>query len=221
MWNHRSLTLITPPAAEPVLLADAKLHMRVDYTDDDALIPGLITAARELVEQTVGRQLVTATWQVTLDHFPTLPNSQFQAGNPNAIVPQVNYQWPLNPAAWAIHLPNGPVQQVLSVQYYDDTNTLQTMPSNEYQCDSLSEPARLTPVSGGFWPEALWQPDAVRVQYTSGYATVPQTLIQAIKMIVAHWYNHREAVITEPGIKPVDLPMGVDRLLWLNRSLNF
>ena len=35
------LTQLSPPAAEPLTLADAKLHLRVDFSDDDALITAL------------------------------------------------------------------------------------------------------------------------------------------------------------------------------------
>ncbi|MBV9418770.1 MAG: phage head-tail connector protein, partial [Alphaproteobacteria bacterium] len=37
-----SLQLTTPPATEPITLAEAKTHLKVDTTDDDALITRLI-----------------------------------------------------------------------------------------------------------------------------------------------------------------------------------
>ena len=64
------LQLVTPPAEEPVSLADAKLHLRVDFTDDDALITSLIAAARQAAETLTGRQIVTARWKLVLDSFP-------------------------------------------------------------------------------------------------------------------------------------------------------
>ena len=56
------LVIVTPPAEEPVSLAEAKLHLRVDIADDDALITALISAARQAAETITGRQIVTARW---------------------------------------------------------------------------------------------------------------------------------------------------------------
>lgn len=43
------LTQLSPPSAEPLSLADAKLHLRVDadITEDDGLIAALIVTARQ------------------------------------------------------------------------------------------------------------------------------------------------------------------------------
>ena len=64
------MQLITPPAGEPVSLAEAKLHLRVDFDDDDSLIQVLISAARQAAETLTNRQLVTARWRMVLDSFP-------------------------------------------------------------------------------------------------------------------------------------------------------
>ncbi|MEL7609497.1 MAG: head-tail connector protein [Bacillota bacterium] len=53
--------VITPPAAEPVSLADAKLHLRADGTAEDTLISNLIVAAREHCEDETRRALVEQT----------------------------------------------------------------------------------------------------------------------------------------------------------------
>jgi len=60
------------PAAEPLLLADVKLHLRVEHNADDALITALIQAAREQAEDYTGRALITQTWALT-DDAPTDP----------------------------------------------------------------------------------------------------------------------------------------------------
>ncbi len=59
--------LTTPPATEPLDLVAAKLHLRVDQAQDDALIESLIVAAREQAEFLTGQKLVTQSWTVTAD----------------------------------------------------------------------------------------------------------------------------------------------------------
>ena len=65
-----SLTLIAAPILEPMTLAEAKLHLRVDGTDEDDLITALIVAARRRAEHLLTRALITQTWELTLDEFP-------------------------------------------------------------------------------------------------------------------------------------------------------
>ena len=67
--------IYTQPAVEPILLAQAKNFLKIDYTDDDVLIAGLITAAREHVEAFTARSLVNKTYVQTLDSFPYFTDS--------------------------------------------------------------------------------------------------------------------------------------------------
>jgi hypothetical protein len=59
-------SLAVPPVGEPLMLAEAKLHLRVDLNDDDALITALISAARGQVEFLTGQRLMTQTWELEL-----------------------------------------------------------------------------------------------------------------------------------------------------------
>ena len=134
------LQLVIPPAEEPVSLAEAKLHLRVDFPDDDALIVSLIAAARMAAETLTGRQLVTARWKLVLDSFPGPSLMGVPAGR--------SFSLP----GHAILLPKCPLQSVVSLQYLDMASTTQTMPSSDYTVDTACEPARITPVSAAHEP---------------------------------------------------------------------
>ena len=65
-----SSILLTPPAVEPVTLAEAKAYLRVEHDDDDDVIAALIAAARSHVEAQTRRALITQTWQLRRDSWP-------------------------------------------------------------------------------------------------------------------------------------------------------
>lgn len=67
-----SFVVTTPPAAEPITLAEARLQLKADdsVTTDDTLISALIQAAREHVEKVCERALMPQTWRVSFDTFP-------------------------------------------------------------------------------------------------------------------------------------------------------
>lgn len=64
------MILLTPPAAEPVTVADAKAALRIDDTRYDAILPGLISAARMVAEQETGQWFVAQTWRTELSEWP-------------------------------------------------------------------------------------------------------------------------------------------------------
>ncbi|WP_374691889.1 head-tail connector protein [Accumulibacter sp.] len=190
------LQLLTPPAAEPVSLAEAKAHLRVDFNDDDALITALIAAARQAAETITGRQLVTARWKLVLDRFPG-------ACGIGALVGQT-FSLP----GHAILLPKCPVQSVVAIEYLAMDGSIQTMPATDYTVDTACEPARITPVFGQVWPNALPQIGAVGVTFDAGYgmaAAVPEGLKSWIKLRVGSLYAHREevALLTRGSIAPL------------------
>lgn len=62
--------LISRPVGEPVPLAEAKVFLRIDHAEEDALVESLITAARQHVESVTGRALLTQGWRTVLDAWP-------------------------------------------------------------------------------------------------------------------------------------------------------
>lgn len=65
-----SLTLISPPAAEPVSLADIKEHLKIDGSLEDALLAGLIVAARQTIEAKHQIAVMPQTWRLALTCVP-------------------------------------------------------------------------------------------------------------------------------------------------------
>ena len=181
-----SLSLVTPPVLEPVTLDQQKLHSRISTDADDSLIEGLIKAARQYVETAQRRQIITATWRLSLDQFP----------------------------CWDLYLPVPRLQSVVSITYVDTNGNEQTLDPSQYVTDTFREPGRLTPIFGLIWPPARWQANSVNVTFKSGYgdlpSNVPESTRQAIKLLAGHWYENREAVAAGTL---TSVPLAVDSLL--------
>lgn len=193
-----SLTIVTPPAEEPVSLTEAKNHLRVDLSDDDSLISALIVAAREHAEAITRRAFITQTLKLSLDAFP--------ANN------------------GPIYVPMPPLQSVNSLKYFDTDGVEQTLnEGKDYLVDNESEPGRITPAPDTGWPATQNRPNAVSVEFVAGFgdaSKVPQGIKQAILLMVGHWYENREAV-TMQGNNAGELPMAVDSLLMMHRIWRF
>ena len=190
-----SINVTVAPAVEPVTLNEAKLHCRVDVDADDNLITSLIIAARQLAETFTGRAFVTQTIQYDLTHWPSRR---------------------------AIHLPRPPLQTVSSVTWWDtDGNDTILTAGTDYLVDNAPTFGKVLLPNGESWPnETLYPVHPVRVEYVAGYGlavAVPEYIKAAIKLIVGNWYENREAVLPH-HIRATELPIGVQSLLWQERT---
>jgi uncharacterized phiE125 gp8 family phage protein len=186
-----SLKLVTAASTYPVTLAEAKLHLRVDSTDEDTLITALITAATEMCEQATGRALMTQTWLLTLDEFPA-----------------------------EIELTRVPVQSVTSVTYTDTDGAVQTLSTgSNWRLLDLGDFsfARIVPVYGYEWPATREQNNVVSVQYVAGYANaaaVPQPIKQWVLLMIASMFDNRETeAYSSRAVSTTVRMQFVDRLL--------
>jgi len=181
------VSVITPPAVEPISLAEAKTHLRVTTADEDSLIGMLITAARVHLENDTGRRFITQTVETTADDFGD-----------------------------AVVLLEGPVQSVVSVTYYDEVGTLQTLSGANYGLDIESTPGYVLPKVGDAFPNTQNRANAVRVRYVAGYGTagsnVPAPLRVAMLLMIGHLYENREAVTQQNQGATIEMPMGVAAL---------
>lgn len=158
--------IITPPTVEPVTLAEAKLHQRIDVSEDDALVSMWITAIREHAEHLTGMTLAPTRFGLYLDEFP----------------------------ADGIELPGGPVTSVVSVQYADSAGVLQTLDSGDYALDDAQEPSWILPAYGVTWPSTQDVANAVRVTYDAGFSAsnVPAPIKAYILAALGTCYANRE-----------------------------
>jgi uncharacterized phiE125 gp8 family phage protein len=170
------------PAAEPITLDQAKVHLRVDGIEEDTLISTLITVAREACEQRIQRTIVESTYVTTLDAFADCMELQ------------------------------SPLLAVESVKYLDVASVEQTLSGSAYVVDQYATPPAVLRASGATWPPvAAGRPDAVRITYTAGYATteqamtaVPKPLVQWMLLQLGNMHKNREAAVI--GTMTSELP---------------
>jgi uncharacterized phiE125 gp8 family phage protein len=166
------------PAEEPITLAEAKQHLRVDDTGDatddavDAEIEAFISAAREMAEARMGRSIISTEWTLTLDSFPC----EIELPNPRAIA-------------------------VLDLLYTDVDGVEQTMDPATYVLDNAGELRNWIETAADYdWPDTSTDTiNNVRVVYTAGWANaaaVPAPIKAWIKLAVGTWFKQREVVIT-------------------------
>jgi len=103
----------------------------------------------------------------------------------------------------------GPVTAISAVKYYDQANTLQTLSGSQYWTDLKSDPQRITFNA----PPAIYSDrhQGVEITATVGHATLPAPVKSAALLLVAHYYENRQAVVQDR--KPEGLPLGVEFLL--------
>jgi uncharacterized phiE125 gp8 family phage protein len=203
-----SLAVVLPAACDPVTLAEAKLHLRIDAgdTSQDAFIAECIAGATLHVQGITARQFVQATLRYGLDELPMPQPLEVQRDRSNYRVVQF-------PAV--INLPRSPLVSVTSVQYLDPAGALQTLDPSLYVVEGDTEPARLAPALGAVWPSVANLPGAVRVTFVAGYSpdasdlsAIPAHAKILIKFFVAQWFDARG-----PGDKE-NVPSSIEALIW-------
>jgi uncharacterized phiE125 gp8 family phage protein len=183
-----ALVLTSGPAEEPVSLAEAKAHLRIDGTAEDTLIGSLVVTSRLHIEAALGLALITQSWSHFIDVWPR---------------------------GSELALPLRPVQAVTAVQLYGENESVETLAPETYFLDGAASPARLVRRGGLAWPKPRRIANSIEIAFTAGFgsagADVPAPIRQAILLLIAHWYEHREPV--EVGAAHAPVPPMVSELL--------
>lgn len=182
------------PTTLALTLAEAKRHLNVSSTADDAIITDHIKAATLMLEKRTHRAFVNQTRVCQADNFYDTRYIHCRR-----FYPPVS---PLNSSG-------------MTLSYLDGVSgAATTLPSSDYIVSTGDQPGFLAESYNATWPSVYPQPNAVTLTYIAGHSTsaanVPQHIKQAIRMVVAHWYRNREAVINTMS-KEVEL--SVDALL--------
>lgn len=173
------LQISAAPHLRWTTLQEVKDHLRVTSTAEDAYIAQLIAAVQNYAEKITNRTILTTTYTLHLDEFPI---------------------------SKTIEIPKPKTQSVTHIKYYDSANVLQTLASNQYVTDLISEPARITEASGVTWPTTYSRTNAVQIQYIAGWTAasfIPASLIQAMLFTTAHFFEFRNpAIVGQVSLVP-------------------
>lgn len=183
-----ALVLATAPAADPLTLDELKLHLRIDHTDEDALLDGILKTAIADVETLTLCKLVTQTWDYYMDYFPVVD---------------------------VIRLPYPPLASVTGVYYTPENGSEQTYSASNYIVDTKGKPGGIVLKRTSSFPADELEPvNGVRIRFVCGVAphAVDIRAKQAIKLLAGHYYENREAVQMGQGLTPAVLPMAVTSL---------
>src|SRR6266487_6236266 len=179
---------------EPITVSDLKPYLRVDFSDDDVLLAGLITQCRLYAEGicnlSFAPQTIQAIW--------TMP--QINAGSltgPKLLYEQDFYQYneslganPYSPAPFILPMPMPPLTAVSLFEYRITAfASWQTWPQSvsgvaNYTVDTLPTPG----VVYLQYPPPAYQ---YRLTFTCGYTVLPFDLKLSLLQFIAWKYENR------------------------------
>jgi uncharacterized phiE125 gp8 family phage protein len=151
----------------PITVTQAKAFLKVDTTDDDALIGDLIDAAADYFEASHGIVCAARTATFTFDTFDV-----------------------------RLPILRNPVRAITGVSYTDVTGTVQTLAPTQWQVRKHNGVQTVQPALNVAWPTPEAIDGAVTVTADIGWTTnaqVPATVRLAAQKLVTAWYQVRDA----------------------------
>lgn len=191
---NEAYAVVTPAdsAIEVLTLSDLQAQCRLDSVDEAELVKQHLAAAIDKLQRDTLLELRPTRLALKLDRFPC--------------------------GARPIELNRCPVVGNVEITYFDTEGDEQSLiEDDDFYTDATSRPGRLSPVSGTSWPATERRPHAVTIEFDCGFdeGAVPATALQALRLLVGHWFVNREAAIdrriTEIAIAYGDL---VQLLQW-------
>lgn len=165
------VALVTAATQDALTLAELRTWLRIDGTASDSTITAMLGAAVAMVERDTGQVLLSSTFKMVLDGWPSDD---------------------------IIRLPRHPVTAVSQIRHRDTDGAWQVIDSADYVLANVRNPPRIGLVTGATWPPVASQIGAVEITFVAGYASpadVPKNLTMALRLLTSHWNENREAVV--------------------------
>jgi len=172
-----SWKVTTAPTVEPITKTELKEWARIDGNLEDDLITTTIKTTRQLIENYIGRALITQTVEMVMDYWPSTP----------------------------LELPRPPLISITSVQTLDEDDVATSYSSDNYFTNTNSEPGRLIIKNSVTPPYNTTRFNSgYKITYACGYgstaAYVPQQLKDACKVWATVIYENRSISPEPPPI---------------------
>ncbi len=180
--------LVDGPAVEPISLAEMHLHLRLDDAQEDDLLTSLIKAARLMLESASQLKFISQTWRLSIARVPS---------------------------GRAVRIPLAPVGAVLALRSFDAAGIETLVDPAQYRLAIGTEPGLLK--LGQAFPASA---GGIEIDLVAGFgasaASVPEPLRQALRMLVAYWFENRGDV---DALRPAQLPAEVALMIAPYRRL--
>lgn len=154
-----TLVRVSGPDAEPVTVAELKLHLRLAHDSEDDLLAGLIRAAREDVERATGMALIEQRWRLVLDAWPD---------------------------SRCVMLMRHPVREVLGITVYDTNGLPTVLQPGDYQTDLVSRPARIA--VGDALPQARAM-NGIDIEFAVGFGEAGPDVPDPLRQAITYWHR--------------------------------
>ena len=214
-----SLHLVAAPAVEPITLEDLRNHLRIGDGVEDAYLKRLQRAVRMRCERATRRALITQTWDLYLDQWPTWDG--YHGGRTFEPVSTV-----LPPGGW-VEIPKAPLQSITYVKYTALDGTLTTWDTSNYLVDTpTGEYCRRGRLGLGWvkvWPIIRPVQNAIQIRFDAGYgdnpSDVPEMLIQAMLLDAGTLFDIRGSVLAGTRAAEIEIPSTTNDIYLSFRSL--
>lgn len=185
-------TKLSEPLVPPISLSEVKNHLRLDTSEEDLVVQGLIDSATVFCEDFQRRCFINRTMSLWLQELPMCEQ---------------------------IEIPRPPLVSVEALIIHYTDGTTQTIDSSLYEVHTENEPGTIIMSSNASITipsdKTILQVNPYEIQFTCGYGTsskdIPANVKQAMLLLIGHWFNNKEDTI--PGVMITQIPTGAKSLL--------